>query len=180
MTVSGLTLSGAQAADYTLTQPTTTANITPASLSVSGITAVDKVYDASTDGHAQLVLGAIAVGRIQRRHGRPRCAPAPPGRLPRRTWERDHGNGDRSDDQRGPGQRLHADPADDDGQHHSGRGHGFGSHGRRQGVRRHDRRHPHHVGRGARGRVSAATRSTLAPAAPPGRLPRRTSGPGSR
>ena len=48
VTVSGLTISGAQASDYTLTQPTTTANITPAGLTVSGITAENKVYNAST------------------------------------------------------------------------------------------------------------------------------------
>ena len=48
MTVAGLTISGAQAGDYTLTQPTTTANITPAGLTVSGITAANMAYDAST------------------------------------------------------------------------------------------------------------------------------------
>ena len=47
VTVSGLTISGAQASDYPLTQPTTTANITPASLTVSGITASNKVYNAN-------------------------------------------------------------------------------------------------------------------------------------
>ena len=34
--VSGLTISGPQAGDYTLTQPTTSANITPAALTISG------------------------------------------------------------------------------------------------------------------------------------------------
>jgi sugar lactone lactonase YvrE len=48
VTVSGLTISGAQAADYALIQPTTTANITPAPLTVSGVTANTKVYDATT------------------------------------------------------------------------------------------------------------------------------------
>jgi trimeric autotransporter adhesin len=47
VTVSGLTISGAEAGDYTLTQPTTTANITPASLTVTGITAANKVYNAN-------------------------------------------------------------------------------------------------------------------------------------
>ena len=37
--VSGLTISGTQAGDYTLTQPTTSANITPAPLTVTGIMA---------------------------------------------------------------------------------------------------------------------------------------------
>ena len=48
VTVSGLTISGAQAADYTLTQPTTTANITRAMLTVSGITTNNKVYNSTT------------------------------------------------------------------------------------------------------------------------------------
>src|SRR5262249_7807274 len=48
VTVSGLTLAGPQAGNYTLTQPTTTANITPATLTVTGVTAHDKVYDATT------------------------------------------------------------------------------------------------------------------------------------
>ncbi|HWY85803.1 MAG TPA: YDG domain-containing protein, partial [Gemmataceae bacterium] len=48
VTASGLTLGGAQAGDYTLTQPTTTANITPAPLTVIGVTADDKVYDSTT------------------------------------------------------------------------------------------------------------------------------------
>jgi Ca2+-binding RTX toxin-like protein len=48
VTISGLTVSGAQAGDYVLSQPTTTANITPATLTVSGITASNKVYDSTT------------------------------------------------------------------------------------------------------------------------------------
>ena len=58
MTVTGLSISGAQASDYTLTQPTTTANITPAPLTVSGVTAAGKVYDATT---AALVTASGAV-----------------------------------------------------------------------------------------------------------------------
>src|SRR6185437_12197549 len=46
--VSGLTMSGADSADYTLTQPTTTATIAAKSLTVSGITAQDKTYDRTT------------------------------------------------------------------------------------------------------------------------------------
>jgi len=44
--VTGLTIGGAQAGDYTLIQPTPTANITPATLTVN-ITAKDKAYDAT-------------------------------------------------------------------------------------------------------------------------------------
>ena len=50
VTESGLGLSGAQASDYTLTQPTgLSANITPKALTISsGVTAADKVYDGGT------------------------------------------------------------------------------------------------------------------------------------
>ena len=49
VTVSGYTLSGADASNYTLIEPTgLTANITPASLAISGLTANNKVYDATT------------------------------------------------------------------------------------------------------------------------------------
>src|SRR4029077_6402302 len=49
VTVSGLTLPGAQASDYALPVPqqTTTANITAKTLTVTGITANDKVYDST-------------------------------------------------------------------------------------------------------------------------------------
>src|SRR5207237_10761101 len=48
VTVSGYTLSGADAGNYTLVQPTgLTANITAASLAISGLTANNKVYDAT-------------------------------------------------------------------------------------------------------------------------------------
>ena len=57
--VSGLTLGGTSASDYTLTQPTTTASITPRSLTVSGITATNKVYDATTA--ATLNTGSAAL-----------------------------------------------------------------------------------------------------------------------
>ncbi len=47
VTIAGLKLSGAEAGDYTLTQPTTTASITPAPVTVTGFTAANKVYNAS-------------------------------------------------------------------------------------------------------------------------------------
>jgi hypothetical protein len=59
--VSGLTLGGADSANYTLAQPTTTANITPAALSVSGVTASNKIYDGSTAATLN-TAGAALVG----------------------------------------------------------------------------------------------------------------------
>lgn len=60
VTVSGLSLTGADAGNYTLTQPTLSANIDAAGLTVTGITADDKPYDTGTGaslnlGSAQLV-----------------------------------------------------------------------------------------------------------------------------
>ena len=49
VTVTGYTLGGADAGNYTVVQPTAvTANITPASLTVTGVSATNKVYDATT------------------------------------------------------------------------------------------------------------------------------------
>ncbi|MDW8252241.1 MAG: YDG domain-containing protein, partial [Myxococcales bacterium] len=45
VTVSGLSLTGADADNYTLTLPILQASITPASLNVTGLTANNKVYD---------------------------------------------------------------------------------------------------------------------------------------
>lgn len=61
--VSGLTLGGADAGNYTLTQPTTTANITSATLTVTGITASNKSYDAATTATLN-TSGATLVGVI--------------------------------------------------------------------------------------------------------------------
>ena len=48
VTVRGYTLSGADAGNYTLVEPTgLTANITPANLLISGLTANNKVYDTT-------------------------------------------------------------------------------------------------------------------------------------
>ena len=56
------TLSGAEASNYVLTQPTLSANITPATLVVSGLTAADKVYNALTDASitGQPTVNALA------------------------------------------------------------------------------------------------------------------------
>jgi len=45
VTITGLALSGVDAGNYVLTQPTTTANITAKALTVSGVTANSKEYD---------------------------------------------------------------------------------------------------------------------------------------
>jgi hypothetical protein len=46
--VTGLSLAGADAANYTLIQPSLRANITPATLTISGLSANDKIYDSTT------------------------------------------------------------------------------------------------------------------------------------
>ena len=47
VTVAGITISGGSIGNYTLIQPTTTANITPKELTVTGVTASNKVYDGN-------------------------------------------------------------------------------------------------------------------------------------
>ena len=61
--VSGLTLTGADTGNYTLAQPTTTATITGAELTVAGIEAQNKVYDATTDA-TLIVSNATLVGVV--------------------------------------------------------------------------------------------------------------------
>ena len=61
VTVDGLSLTGADAANYSLTQPTITANITAAPVTVTGITAGNKVYDGTTDATLD-TSAASAVG----------------------------------------------------------------------------------------------------------------------
>ena len=62
VTVTGLTLSGRDAANYTLAAVTTTASITPVSLTVTGITANSKVYD--TTNTASLNLGGATLNGV--------------------------------------------------------------------------------------------------------------------
>jgi hypothetical protein len=62
--VGGLTLAGASSNNYALTQPSgLTATITPAPLTVSGVTASDKVYDGATNALID-VTGATLAGVI--------------------------------------------------------------------------------------------------------------------
>jgi|GEM_PF-2014478 len=59
--LSGASLSGAQAADYALTLPTVTANITAKPLTISGAVAQNKVYDGTT---AATVTGDTLLGKV--------------------------------------------------------------------------------------------------------------------
>ncbi|HOF50495.1 MAG TPA: YDG domain-containing protein [Candidatus Colwellbacteria bacterium] len=61
VTISGLMISGADAGNYTLTQPTTTASIVASGLTISGVTADDKIYDGTTSATLD-VSGATLVG----------------------------------------------------------------------------------------------------------------------
>jgi hypothetical protein len=63
LTLAGLSLSGADAGNYTLTLPATTADITPAVLTVTGITAGNKVYDGTT-GATLNISGPALVGVV--------------------------------------------------------------------------------------------------------------------
>ncbi len=131
VTVTGLTLTGAQAGDYELTATTTTAGITPASLSVAGITAAGKVYDGTTDATLD-TAGAMLTGTIydmddialddSARRRRLRI----PGCGHRRHCQR-HG----AHAHRRPGRRLFADTDLDPGRHHTRHPIRHGDHGGR-------------------------------------------------
>ena len=119
MTVAGLTISGAQAGDYTLTQPTTTANITPAGLTVSGITAANKVYNANTTATLN-TSGATLVGVFSGD-----TVTLNTGGATGTFASKDVGTGITVTVAGltiggAAGRRLHADAADDDGEHHAG------------------------------------------------------------
>ena len=61
--VSGYTVIGADAANYLLVQPTgVTANITPLTLTLSGLAATDKVYDGSTTASVTGSLAGVIAG----------------------------------------------------------------------------------------------------------------------
>jgi len=61
VTVSGYSLSGADAANYAVTQPTgLTASITQADLSLTGLTTTNKVYDATTTATLSGIAGLAA------------------------------------------------------------------------------------------------------------------------
>jgi hypothetical protein len=59
VTISGLTLAGANAGNYTLTQPAATANITPGSLTITA-KGVNKIYDGTTNAAVTLADNRIA------------------------------------------------------------------------------------------------------------------------
>ena len=66
VTISGLTISGTDAGNYSLTQPTATADITARPLTVTGITANDKVYNgdaiAALNTGGAVLHGGIILG----------------------------------------------------------------------------------------------------------------------
>ena len=64
ITLSGYTLSGANAGNYTLTQPTLTANITAKTLTVTGASAANKVYDATTTATISGTLNGVIAGDV--------------------------------------------------------------------------------------------------------------------
>ena len=63
VSVTGLTITGAAAPNYALTQPATTANITIKNLTVTGITASNKIYDGTTAATVN-TSGAVLVGVV--------------------------------------------------------------------------------------------------------------------
>jgi len=65
VTISGMSLTGADASNYTLAQAPTNANITPATLTINGLTASNKVYDATTAASLSGTASVSALGTDQ-------------------------------------------------------------------------------------------------------------------
>jgi hypothetical protein len=59
VSVTGLSISGADSGNYSLTQPTATASITAKQVTASGVTAADKTYDGSTTAALNLASAVI-------------------------------------------------------------------------------------------------------------------------
>jgi formylglycine-generating enzyme required for sulfatase activity len=59
VTFSGYSLSGVNAGNYSLTQPTATANITAKPVTITGLSAVDKVYDGTSTATVNGSMGQI-------------------------------------------------------------------------------------------------------------------------
>ena len=160
VTVAGYTLSGADASNYTLIEPTgLTANITAASLAISGLSANNKVYDATvTDtlsGTATVnALGSdVALGGTgSARHSRPRTSGVRQGRHRQRLHP-----------ERRRREQLHPDRAHrPDGEHHGREPRHQRPHGQQQGLRHDGNRyvewHRHGQRPGQRRRVSRRDR----------------------
>jgi hypothetical protein len=60
VTTSGFALTGSSKNNYTLSQPTVTADITPAALTVTGVAAQDKTYDATTAATLNVSSAALS------------------------------------------------------------------------------------------------------------------------
>lgn len=60
VSISGVTLGGTDAGNYTLTQPISTASITPVVLTISGVTASNKVYDGTTAAVINTVSASLS------------------------------------------------------------------------------------------------------------------------
>ena len=152
VTVTGMTLGGAAAANYTLasTTATTTANITAVTLTPT-VTAANKVYDGTTTATVtSCTLTGVVGGDVgDLRAARRPSTTATVGTGKTVTVDRDHA-------ERRGGRQLHAGEhdGDDDGGHHGGDADGDGD-GGEQGLRRDDGGDAHELH--ADRRASAAT-----------------------
>ena len=176
VTVSGLTLTGTDAANYTVTPPTTTANITPANLTVSGIIASNKSYDGTTD--ATLVTTGAALAGLVNGDDVTLDTSGATG-----TFDTpDLGTGKTVTitgltHQRSRRRQLRIRAADDHRRHHARYLDGHRHHGRRQGLRRNHRcdarHHRHDLGWVSSGATTSRLTTVPSPAASTRRTPAR-------
>ena len=154
VTVNGLALGGADAGNYVIVSPTTSADITAASLTVTGINAGDKVYDGTSVAAIEAggaVLSGVIAGDDVTLDGS--GAAGVFGTQDAGTGKTVTVNGLAARRSR-RGQLRHRFADDDHRRHHGGIVDSHRHRGERQGRRRHRRRDPRHhgcraVGRGA-------------------------------
>ena len=136
---SGLSLTGAQSGNYTLTPPGLSATITPKALTVSGITAASTIYDGTTTAKlggtaAFQAAEAAGAGHDQRRQALQRGHGFRGGTAAGTLAAKDVGSAG-GDDHRGDGdghgqRQLHSDAADRfDADRHGQGADGVGHHG---------------------------------------------------
>ena len=142
VTISGLTLTGDAAGNYTLSVTSPTANITALPITVSGVTAANKTYDGTTT--ATLTTGGDSlVGVLSGDTSNVTLnSGSAVGLRLRQRRHRNHGQRHRPDHRRLRRRQLHADSADHHRQHHPGDSDRHRHHREQQGRRRHERGNP--------------------------------------
>ena len=169
VTVTGLTLTGADAGNYLLNATNASGDITPAPLTVTGVSADNKVYDGNTTATIDIAQATI-VGAV------PTDAVALSVNNPTGTFNDQNVGTDKAVTVSGlsligaAAGQLHPDSAGTDRQYHRRASDRHGHHGKQQGLRRHhSTRHARYLERHPGRRGFGRRRGARLPAVPPAR-----------